>query len=103
MIDSMRSYSASKRVTMAKIMRDAGIGAAEGLAAFRAGDYGHAVDCLLPIRYGIYPIGGSHADYLIWVGRQQMGTTPPPPPLDVPGSPAPGPSEHHGTHADTGL
>ena len=46
---------------MAKIFRDAGIGAAEGLAAYGAGDYGRAVDCLLPIRYEIYRIGGSHA------------------------------------------
>ncbi len=60
MIASMRSYAASKKVTMAKIMRDVGIGAAEGLAAFRASDYAHAVDCLLPIRYRIYRIGGSH-------------------------------------------
>ncbi len=61
MISSMRSYAASKKVTMARIMRDAGIGAAEGLAAFHAGDYGRAVDCLLPIRYQLYRIGGSHA------------------------------------------
>ena len=61
MIDSMRSYAASRKVTMARIMRDAGIGAAEGLAAFHAGDYARAVDCLLPIRYRIYRIGGSHA------------------------------------------
>ena len=61
MIESMRSYAASKNVTMAEIMRDVGIDACRGLAAYRAGDHAQAVDWLLPIRYRLYRIGGSHA------------------------------------------
>ena len=61
MIDSMRSYAASKPATMAEIMRDVGIEASLGLAAYRAGDHALAVDSLLPIRYRIHRIGGSHA------------------------------------------
>ena len=61
MIDSMRSYAASRPVTMAEIMRDVGIEASLGLAAYRAGDHALAVDSLLPIRYRIHRIGGSHA------------------------------------------
>ena len=61
MIDSMRSDAASRPVTMAEIMRDVGIGASLGLAAYRAGDHALAVDSLLPIRYRIHRIGGSHA------------------------------------------
>ena len=61
MIESMRSFAASKNVTMAEIMRDVGIDACRGLAAYRAGDHAQAVDCLLPIRYRLYRIGGSHA------------------------------------------
>ena len=61
MLASMRSYAGSKNVTMVSIMRDVGIDACRGLAAYGAGDYAVAVDCLLPIRYRIYRIGGSHA------------------------------------------
>lgn len=61
MIASMRSYAGSKTVTMAAIMRDVGIDACRGLAAYGAGDHAFAVDCLLPIRYRLFRIGGSHA------------------------------------------
>ena len=61
MIASMRSYAGSRKVTMATIMRDVGIDACRGLAAYGAGDYAAAVDFLLPMRYRLYRIGGSHA------------------------------------------
>jgi tetratricopeptide (TPR) repeat protein len=61
MITSMHSYAATRKGTVAPIMRDVGIAACQGLAAYRAGDHHRAVDMLLPIRYEIYRIGGSHA------------------------------------------
>ncbi len=61
MITSMHSYAATRKGTVAPIMRDVGIAACQGLAAYRAGDHDRAVDKLLPIRYELYRIGGSHA------------------------------------------
>jgi hypothetical protein len=61
MVASMRSYAGSRHGTMATIMRDVGIDASRGLAAYHAGDYAAAVDYLLPVRYQIFRIGGSHA------------------------------------------
>ena len=61
LVASMRSYAATSKGTVARVMRDVGVAACEGLAAFRAGDHGRAVDTLLPIRYELYRIGGSHA------------------------------------------
>ena len=39
---------------------DAGIGITQGLRAFHEGDYGRAVDLMLPVRYEHYLFGGSH-------------------------------------------
>lgn len=61
MADSMHDFAAQKHLTMAWIMRDVGIDACKGLAAYGAGDYDEAVHCLFPIRYRLYRIGGSHA------------------------------------------
>jgi hypothetical protein len=33
----------------------------EAIAAFAAGDFGRAADLLLPVRYDIWRMGGSHA------------------------------------------
>jgi len=40
---------------------DAGVAISEGLRAFHDGDYGRAVDLMLPVRYDHYLFGGSHA------------------------------------------
>jgi tetratricopeptide (TPR) repeat protein len=40
---------------------DAGVAISEGLWAFHDGDYGRAVDLMLPVRYDHYLFGGSHA------------------------------------------
>ncbi len=61
LLASMHSYATTRRGTVASIMRDVGVAACEGLAAFRAGAYDRAVDKLLPIRYALHRIGGSHA------------------------------------------
>jgi tetratricopeptide (TPR) repeat protein len=66
MRQSMRSYAATRAVTMAAIMRKVGLAACEGLAAYRAGDHGRAVEALLPIRYQLHRIGGSHAQRDLW-------------------------------------
>ena len=50
MLASMRSYAATRSVTMAPIMREVGLAACEGLAAYRAGDHARAIETLLPIR-----------------------------------------------------
>ena len=39
----------------------AGTAVAEALRAFHEGDYGRAVDLMLPVRYDVYLVGGSHA------------------------------------------
>ncbi len=61
MLTSMGDYAASHDVTMAPIIRDVGIDVSAALAAFRAGDHARAVDLLLPLRYALHRIGGSHA------------------------------------------
>ena len=66
LLESMRSYAATRSVTMAPIMREVGLAACEGLAAYRAGDHGRAVEALLPIRYQLHRIGGSHSQRDLW-------------------------------------
>ncbi|MCH7929258.1 MAG: tetratricopeptide repeat protein [Proteobacteria bacterium] len=61
LVGSMGEYAATHDVTMAPIMREVGVAACEALAAFRAGEYGRAVELLLPVRYALHRIGGSHA------------------------------------------
>ena len=45
----------------APVYRQVGLALCEGLIAHRANDHGTAVDRLLPIRYDVVAIGGSHA------------------------------------------
>ena len=59
-LETMRTVAATE-VSEAPIYRDVGIPLCEALLAHRRGDYAVAVDLLLPIRYGIVRIGGSHA------------------------------------------
>ena len=60
LIETMSAAAASD-TTEAPIYREVGIPLCEALLAYRAGDYGRAVDRLLPIRYDVVRIGGSHA------------------------------------------
>ncbi|MGE0416802.1 MAG: tetratricopeptide repeat protein [Acetobacteraceae bacterium] len=52
----------------APIYRDIGLPAMRGLLAFHAGAYGQAVEQLLPARYDLWKLGGSHAqrDIIDW-------------------------------------
>ena len=61
MLVSMRAWAAAHDDTVSPIMREVGIPLAEAVYAFGTGDYGAAVDLLLPIRYAVQRIGGSHA------------------------------------------
>jgi hypothetical protein len=64
---AMRETAASG-VEAAGLYRTAGIPVVEGLAAFHRGTYTEAVELLLPVRFGLWQIGGSHAqrDVVDW-------------------------------------
>lgn len=61
MIESMREFVAQQHGSAVPVMRDISIPLAEAVIAYGDEDYEHAVDLLMPIRYGIQRIGGSHA------------------------------------------
>jgi hypothetical protein len=61
MLDSLRTYAKSGKGTNAEVTARVGLPLCEGLLAHRDGAYGRAVDRLLPLRYDVYRIGGSHA------------------------------------------
>lgn len=44
-----------------QVLRTAGATLAEAITAYRAKDFGRAVDLLMPVRYSLQPVGGSHA------------------------------------------
>ena len=60
--------TAASGVEAAHLYRTAGIPIVEGLAAFHRGAYAEAVELLLPVRFDLWQIGGSHAqrDVVDW-------------------------------------
>lgn len=52
---------ANSAAAQGRVSARVGVGTAAALAAFTRGDAGTAVDALLPIRYDLYCMGGSHA------------------------------------------
>ncbi|HKM70941.1 MAG TPA: tetratricopeptide repeat protein [Stellaceae bacterium] len=66
-LKAMRETAASG-VEAAGLYRTVGIPIVEGLAAFHRGAYAEAVDLLLPVRFDLWQIGGSHAqrDVVDW-------------------------------------
>ncbi|HEU0218859.1 MAG TPA: tetratricopeptide repeat protein [Stellaceae bacterium] len=64
---AMRATAASD-AEAAVLYRDVGIPIVEGFMAFHRGVYAEAVERLLGVRYGLYGIGGSHAqrDVVTW-------------------------------------
>src|SRR5712691_1383379 len=64
---AMRETAASG-VEAAQLYRTVGIPVVEGLRAFRRSAYGEAVQLLLPVRFDLWQIGGSHAqrDVVDW-------------------------------------
>src|SRR5260370_2108515 len=53
--------TAASGLEAAGLYRTVGIPIVEGLAAFHRGAYAGAVELLLPLRFDLWPIGGSHA------------------------------------------
>ncbi|HEY2112557.1 MAG TPA: tetratricopeptide repeat protein [Dongiaceae bacterium] len=58
---SLARYAAAGEGTNRGIARAVGQAVVEAIAAFAAGDFGRAADLLLPVRYDIWRMGGSHA------------------------------------------
>jgi tetratricopeptide (TPR) repeat protein len=58
---SLARYAAAGEGTNRGITRAVGQAVVEAVAAFAAGDFGRAADLLLPVRYDIWRMGGSHA------------------------------------------
>jgi tetratricopeptide (TPR) repeat protein len=61
MIESLRAHATLSPESEAQIFGRIGGPLCEALLAYRRGDYGRAVDLLLPLRYAWRRIGGSHA------------------------------------------
>ena len=66
-LETMRETAATS-VEVAGLYRTVGIPIVEGLAAFHRGAYAEAVELLLPVRFDLWRIGGSHAqrDVVDW-------------------------------------
>ena len=58
---SLARYTAAGEGTNREISREVGRAVVAAIAAFAAGDFGRAADLLLPVRYEIWRMGGSHA------------------------------------------
>ncbi len=66
-LEAMRE-TAANGIEAAGLYRTVGIPVVEGLAAFHRGAYAEAVELLLPVRFDLWQIGGSHAqrDVVDW-------------------------------------
>ncbi|MGJ3259336.1 MAG: tetratricopeptide repeat protein [Rhodospirillales bacterium] len=61
LLDAMQSYVETKGDDNARITEAVGLPLARALVAHRNGDYDFVVETLLPIRYHLHKLGGSHA------------------------------------------
>lgn len=61
LLAAMENYATTSGEDNARITKAVGLPLARALIAHRDGDFGYVVDTLLPIRYQIFRIGGSHA------------------------------------------
>jgi tetratricopeptide (TPR) repeat protein len=61
LVDAMRGYTGEPGDTVAPVMARVGVPLAEAMVAWRKGEYDRVVDLLLPVRYDIQFVGGSHA------------------------------------------
>jgi tetratricopeptide (TPR) repeat protein len=57
----VREWAATGSGTEARLAAECGVALVKGLVAYRRGEWGRAVDLLLPIRRSIRRVGGSHA------------------------------------------
>jgi hypothetical protein len=61
LLEAMRTYGESHSDDNAYVTQKLGLPLAEALVAHRHADYAFVVDTLLPIRYDLHKLGGSHA------------------------------------------
>jgi tetratricopeptide (TPR) repeat protein len=61
MVEAMRALPDDPAHYERQVLRGVGATLAEAIVAYRQKDFGRAVDLLLPVRYGLQPVGGSHA------------------------------------------
>ncbi len=61
MLRSLEDLSGTPGVTQARVIEDVALALARAVAAWYRGDYQAVVEQLLPVRYAIAAIGGSHA------------------------------------------
>lgn len=61
MVAAMRALPDDPAQYERQVLRTTGATLAEAITAYRAKDFGRAVDLLMPIRYALQPVGGSHA------------------------------------------
>jgi len=61
LIDSMRVAAANRRTTQEQVLAEVGAGLAQAIRAAFHGDYDLALSLMLPLRYHVRAIGGSHA------------------------------------------
>jgi len=60
-IHSLKTAGADPAITQARVIDHVGLALAQSIAAWYRGDYGGVVDGLMPVRYSLQEIGGSHA------------------------------------------
>lgn len=60
MLETM-AQAANAGTTEGPVFREVGLPLAQAIVAYRKGEYGTATDLMLPIRYRVHRIGGSHA------------------------------------------
>jgi len=61
LLDAMHRYADTSSDDNAHVTKALGLPLAQALVAHRSGDYGAAVDMLMPVRYQLHKMGGSHA------------------------------------------
>ncbi len=61
MLASLKAAADQAGTDQEQVIADVGVPLCEGIAALRRADYGRACDLLLPLRYRLDPVGGSHA------------------------------------------
>ena len=61
LLHSLQALSGTPGVTQAQVLDEVGLALAKAIAAWYRGDYNGVVEYLLPVRYSLPAIGGSHA------------------------------------------
>ena len=67
MLDSLRQVEIDTEVTQSRIIAEIGLPLCEAIHAYHNGEFGAAVDLMMPIRTELYRVGGSHVQRDIFV------------------------------------